>query len=88
MKIVWTAAAWEDYLHWQKTDQKILGSINDLIKDIQRDPFKGLGKPEPLKHQLHGWWSRRITGEHRLVYTVLGKGNDQQLVVAQCRYHY
>ena len=88
MKIVWTAAAWEDYLHWQKTDQKILGSINDLIKDIQRDPFKGLGKPEPLKHQLHGWWSRRITGEHRLVYTVAGKGGDQQLVVPQCRYHY
>jgi toxin YoeB len=88
MKIVWTAAAWEDYLHWQQTDQKILWSINDLIKDIQRDPFKGLGKPEPLKHQLQGWWSRRITGEHRLVYTVIGKGNDQQLVVAQCRYHY
>jgi toxin YoeB len=88
MKIVWTAAAWEDYLHWQKTDQKILGSINDLIKDIQRNPFKGLGKPEPLKHQLQGWWSRRITGEHRLVYAVAGRGADQQLVVAQCRYHY
>lgn len=88
MKIVWTPSAWEEYVQWQKEDQKILGAINDLIKDIQRSPFKGLGKPEPLKHQLQGWWSRRITGDHRLVYVVSGKGNDQQLIIAQCRYHY
>ena len=62
--------------------------INALIKDIKRDPFKGLGKPEPLKHALQGWWSRRITGEHRLVYRVKGKGSDLQVEVAQCRYHY
>jgi len=88
MKIAWTDDAWEDYLHWQKEDQKILESINVLIKDIKRSPFKGLGKPEPLKFGLHGWWSRRISGEHRLVYRVSGKGEDQQFDIAQCRYHY
>jgi toxin YoeB len=88
MKIAWTDDAWEDYLHWQKEDQKILESINVLIKDIKRSPFKGLGKPEPLKFGLHGWWSRRISGEHRLVYSVSGKGEDQQFDIAQCRYHY
>jgi toxin YoeB len=88
MKVVWVETAWEDYLYWQKSDAKILESINDLIRDIRRDPFRGLGKPEPLKHKLSGWWSRRITGDHRLVYTVSGQGTDQQLVVAQCRYHY
>jgi toxin YoeB len=67
MITAWTEAAWEEYLHWQQEDEKILSSINDLIKDIKRDPFKGLGKPEPLQHALQGWWSRRITGEHRLV---------------------
>ena len=67
---------------------KILESINALIKDIKRSPFKGLGKPEPLKFGLHGWWSRRISGEHRLVYRVSGKGENQQLDIAQCRYHY
>jgi toxin YoeB len=61
MRNAWTVNAWDDYLHWQPTDQKIMGSINDLIKDIKRDPFKGLGKPEPLKHALQGFWSRRIT---------------------------
>jgi toxin YoeB len=88
MKISWTSAAWEDYVQWQKEDPKVLNSINDLIKDIRRDPFKGLGKPEPLKHALAGWWSRRITGEHRLVYRVNGKGESQQLEIVQCRYHY
>jgi toxin YoeB len=81
-------AAWDDYLHWQLTDQKIMGSINDLIKDIKRDPFKGLGKPEPLKHALQGFWSRRITQEDRLVYRVSCKGESQQLEIIQCRYHY
>ena len=88
MKIAWTEDAWQDYLHWQRSDEKILASINALIKDIKRDPFKGLGKPEPLQHALQGWWSRRISGEHRLVYRVSGKGGDQQLEIVQCRYHY
>jgi toxin YoeB len=88
MKVVWTEHAWEEYLHWQKEDQKTLSAINDLIKDIKRDAFKGLGKPEPLKHALQGWWSRRISGEHRLVYRVSGKGDDQRVEIVQCRYHY
>jgi toxin YoeB len=88
MKIAWTEDAWQDYLHWQRSDEKILASINALIKDIKRDPFKGLGKPEPLKHALQGWWSRRIFGEHRLVYRVSGKGGEQQCDIVQCRYHY
>jgi toxin YoeB len=88
MKVFWTQGAWEDYLHWQKHDQKIFSAINELIRDIERSPFKGLGKPEPLKHRLSGWWSRRITVEHRLVYRVSGKGEVQRLEIAQCRYHY
>lgn len=88
MKLLWTGPAWEDYLFWQATDSKIVQIINDLIKDCRRDPFKELGKPEPLKHALQGWWSRRITGEHRLVYRMSEKGEDQRLEIAQCRYHY
>ena len=88
MRLLWSEEGWEDYLFWQKADQKILQSINDLIKDISRDPFRGLGKPEPLKHALAGWWSRRITGEHRLVYRVSGKGAEQTIQIIQCRYHY
>jgi toxin YoeB len=83
---LWSSAAWEDYLHWQQTDQKMLQAINDLIRDIGRDPFKGLGKPEPLKHNLSGWWSRRITREHRLVYRVSGQ-NAESAEIIQCRYH-
>ena len=88
MKLVWTRQALDDYLHWQATDIKILNSINDLIKDISRSPFQGLGKTEPLKHDLKGWWSRRITGEHRLVYRVSGKNESQQVEIASCRFHY
>jgi toxin YoeB len=88
MRLVWTKQAWDDYLHWLATDRKNLQSINDLISDIRRSPFNGLGKPEPLKHNLHGWWSRRITGEHRLVYRVSGKDATQQIEIASCRYHY
>jgi toxin YoeB len=88
MKITWTSSAWEEYIQWQKEDPRILNSVNELIKDIRRDPFKGLGKPEPLKHALAGWWSRRISGEHRLIYRVSGKGDTQQVEIAQCRYHY
>ena len=76
--------AWDDYLYWQQTDRKILERINSLIRDIERDPFSGPGKPEPLKHQFAGFWSRRINDEHRLVYTLL----DGDLVIVQCRYHY
>ena len=88
MKIAWTEDAWQDYLHWQQADEKILASINALVKDIKRVSLKGLGKPEPLKHALQGWWSRRISGEHRLVYRVSGKGAEQQVEVVQCRYYY
>ncbi len=88
MKLVFAAGAWEDYLHWQATDRDVLERVNALIKDCVRSPFSGLGKPEPLKGELSGWWSRRITTEHRLVYRVAGKAPNQRLEVAQCRYHY
>jgi toxin YoeB len=87
MKLLWTDQAWDDYLYWQQTNPKVLESINDLIRDIRRDPFKGLGKPEPLKHNLAGWWSRRITLEHRLVYRVSGAQAAKLLEIVQCRYH-
>jgi toxin YoeB len=76
--------AWEDYLYWQQTDKAILKRVHQLIRDIQRNPFEGIGKPEPLRHQWTGAWSRRITDEHRLVYRVEG----DNLVILQCRYHY
>jgi toxin YoeB len=76
--------AWDDYLYWQQNDKKILKKINRLIKEIQRDPFDGIGEPEPLKYNWSGYWSRRITIEHRLVYKV----TDDALLIAQCRYHY
>ncbi len=82
--IAFEAAAWEDYLFWQQNDKQILRKINTLIRDIQRDPFAGIGKPEGLKHDLAGFWSRRITDEHRIVYTV----NSGEILIAQCRYHY
>lgn len=88
MKLVFWPSAWADYLEWQGDDQRTLTKINELIRDCMRDPFRGLGKPEPLSGNLSGWWSRRISGEHRLVYRVSGKGEAQALEVAQCRYHY
>lgn len=88
MITAWTEDAWHEYLEWQKEDEKVLEMIKNLVRDIKRDPFKRLGKPEPLKHALQGWWSRRITGEHRLVYRVSGRGESQQLDIAQCKYHY
>jgi toxin YoeB len=88
VKIVFSPAAWEDYLHWQSSDTKTLARINALLKECKRDPFRGTGKPEPLGGNLSGWWSRRINQEHRLVYRVTGKGEVQALEVAQCRYHY
>lgn len=84
MKLVFAEKAWEDYLYWQKTDKKILKRVNALIKDLSRDPFEGIGKPEPLKHALSGYWSRRINDEHRIVYKV----QDDSLLIAQLRYHY
>jgi toxin YoeB len=89
VKVLWTEQAWEDYLHWQQSAPEVLDKINSLIKDIQRDPFKGLGKPEPLKGPRYaGWWSRRVTDEHRLVYRVRGQSDAQLLEIGQCRYHY
>ena len=88
MRLVWSEEAWADYLHWQNADAGTLTRINDLIKEIKRTPFTGTGKPEPLRGNLAGWWSRRITGEHRLVYRVEGKGAAQALEIAQCRWHY
>ncbi|MGB4335709.1 MAG: Txe/YoeB family addiction module toxin [Chromatiaceae bacterium] len=84
MKIVFSERAWEDYLYWQGQDRKTLARINQLIREVQRDPVSGIGKPEPLKHALAGYWSRRITEEHRLVYKV----QDDALWIAQARYHY
>ncbi len=88
MKLVFADNAWEDYLRWHQADDKILIRLNELIKECQRTPSKGTGKPEPLKGSLAGWWSRRITKGDRLVYRVTGKGNEQQLEIAQCRFHY
>ena len=84
MMLMWAEQAWEDYTYWQHTDKKVLKRINTLIKDITRQPFEGLGDPEPLKHHWSGYWSRRIDREHRLVYKVA----DQTVIVVQCRYHY
>lgn len=84
MKLTFSSHAWDNYLYWQKTDKAILRRINTLIKEIQRHPYEGIGKPEPLKHGLSGYWSRRINDEHRIVYKVL----DDQVLIAQLRYHY
>ena len=84
MKVTFAETGWEDYLFWQATDPKLLIRLNALIKECMRDPFSGIGKPEPLRGNWSGWWSRRITQEHRLVYRVA----DGTLHIAQCRYHY
>ena len=84
MNILFTPEAWEDYLWFQQNDKAGLKRINLLIRDAQRNPFSGLGKPEPLKHNLSGFWSRRISGEHRLVYAL----DDGELQIVMCRYHY
>jgi toxin YoeB len=88
MKLVWAPSAWDDYVHWQQEDQAVVARINELIKDARRSPFKGLGKPEPLKGDWSGWWSRRITREHRFIDRVSGERGDQRLEIAACRYHY
>jgi toxin YoeB len=84
MELVWQKHAWEDYVYWQTTDPAVLKKINELIRDCLRNPFHGIGKPEALKGNLSGCWSRRITAEHRLVYMV----REERLHVLQCRYHY
>nr|VFJ57287.1 MAG: toxin YoeB [Candidatus Kentron sp. FW]VFJ58010.1 MAG: toxin YoeB [Candidatus Kentron sp. FW] len=84
MKLTFSDRAWEDYLYWQRTDKATLKRINTLIRDIQRAPFGGIGKPEPLKHGLSGYWSRRIDSEHRIIYKVV----PDHLLIAQLRYHY
>jgi toxin YoeB len=84
LKKIWSDTSWDDYLYWQKQNKKLLKKINDLIKDIERKPFEGLGKPEPLKNNLSGWWSRRIDDTHRIVYRI----ENDNLEIAQCRDHY
>jgi len=84
MKISFNDNGWQDYIYWQNNDKKILERINKLIKDIVHTPYEGIGKPEPSKHSLSGYWSRRINNEHRLVYTI----REKFLIIIQCRYHY
>ena len=84
MKLVFADEAWEDYLYWQKQDKRMVERINKLIQETQREPYNGIGKPEALKHALSGYWSRRITDEHRMVYRV----EDNALLIAQLRFHY
>ncbi|OBJ31238.1 Txe/YoeB family addiction module toxin [Mycolicibacter heraklionensis] len=84
MKLAWDESAWDDYLYWQRQDRRVLRRINQLVADIQRNGNEGIGKPEPLKRGFQGYWSRRITAEHRLVYKVV----DDEVRIAQCRLHY
>jgi toxin YoeB len=88
MKLLWSKDAWEDYLYWQDNDADVLRRINAVLQDIRRNPVKGIGKPEPLRGDLSGWWSRRITGDHRLVYRARGSGEEQRLEMVACLYHY
>jgi toxin YoeB len=88
VKLVFSSDAWEDYLVWQQSHQEILKRINELIKETRRTPFAGIGKPEPLRGDLQGWWSRRITREHRLLYRVAGQGAGKTLEILACRLHY
>jgi len=84
MNISWTDKSWDEYLYWQTKDKKILKKINSLVKDIKRDPYNRIGKPEPLKHELAGCWSRRIANEHRMVYEVY----EFYIIIIGCKYHY
>ena len=84
MKLIWSEQAWDDYLYWQEADKRMVKKLNELIKETRRTPFEGKGKPEPLRHNLAGFWSRRITAKHRFVYSV----TDEALLIAACRYHY
>ena len=84
MNLIFSDKAWEEYMYWQNTDKQILKKINQLIRDIKREPFDGIGKPEPLKYELSGFWSRRISDEHRLVYEV----SESYIAIVSCRFHY
>ena len=84
MKKLWTDRAWDDYLYWQNQDKKTLRKLNKLIADIERNPFEGIGKPEPLKHDLSGWWSRQIDDANRIVYRI----KNENLEISQCKSHY
>jgi toxin YoeB len=84
MKYIFVDESWEDYLYWQKTNKKMLSKINDLLKDISRNPYQGLGKPEKLKYKYRGYWSRRIDNEHRLIYRV----QNDEIHIAKCKFHY
>jgi toxin YoeB len=88
MNVLFTREAWADYLGWQDSNRDVVDRINRLIGEIQRSPFTGLGKPEPLRRNLTGWWSRRLTVEHRFVYRIVGVGETQRLEVMSCRFHY
>lgn len=88
MKILFTSRGWRHYTYWCDNDRTRLAKINGLVDQIRRDPFRGIGKPEPLKGKLKGFWSRRIDQEHRLVYRVTGSDGEKRLEIAQCRYHY
>lgn len=88
MRIAWTRLAWAQYTALQAEDRPLVERINRLLSAIVRDPFRGEGKPEPLRNELSGWWSRRIAGEHRLIYRIGGQGEDRILLIAQCRRHY
>ena len=87
MNLLWTPKAWDDHLPWQGRDPATADKVNALLEVIRRTPLSGLGKPEPLKGKLAGWWSRRVTAEHRLVYRVTGSGAEQRVEIVQCRYH-
>jgi toxin YoeB len=88
MGLRFSTEAWDDYQHWLMADRNVLRRLNTVIKDACRSPFEGIGKPEPLKGDLSGWWARRITDEHRLVYRVVGTEREQVLEIAGCRFHY
>lgn len=84
MKLIWEEKAWSDYIYWQTQDKKTLRRINLLIRDIQRNVYKGIGEPEPLRHNYSGWWSRRIDGTNRVVY----KADNDHIIIASCKGHY
>jgi toxin YoeB len=88
MRVLFTRDAWTDYLGWQESSRETAFRVNRLIDDIQRSPFRGLGKPEPLRGNFAGWWSRRIASDHRLVYRIVGAGEEQQVEIMSCRFHY
>lgn len=88
MRLLWSEESWSEYLYWQDHDPAVIDKINLLIKDSKRSPFTGIGKPEPLKDSLRGWWARRITREHRFIYRVTGSGDAQTLEISACRFHY